>query len=51
VAYSPHQRGTERDQLGVVEAAEADATIKVACKTFEITDKHEQSRIAAMPDA
>ncbi len=39
-------RGNRADQLGVVEADDANAAIKVASKTFEITDQHEQSRIA-----
>ena len=43
-------RGNRADQLGVVEASDSEAAIKVAIKQFEITDKHEQSRIAAMPD-
>jgi len=43
-------RGNRADQLGVVEATDADTAIKLACKTFQITDKLEQSRIAAMPD-
>ena len=35
----------------IVGAASDEAAIKVAIKAFEITDKHEQSRIAAMPDS
>ncbi len=32
------------------QANDADTAIKVAIKAFEITDKHEQSRIAVVPD-
>jgi hypothetical protein len=42
--------GQRADQIGVVEAPNSDAAIKVAIKQFEITDKHEQSRNSAMPD-
>jgi len=43
-------RGNRAEQIGVVEASSPEAAIKIAFKEYEITDRHEQSRIAAMPE-
>jgi hypothetical protein len=35
------------ERLGTVEAADADEAVKVAIKTFEITDRERQRRLVA----
>ena len=44
-------QGNKAEQLGVVTAADAQAAIKAAVKEFTVSDKAQQNRLAARPDA
>ena len=42
-------RGAKADRIGVVEAPDAEQAIKRAIEKYDITDPHQQKRLAAMP--
>jgi hypothetical protein len=44
-------KGNKAEPIGTVDAADAKSAITVAIKQFQVTDKEQQKRLAARPDA
>jgi hypothetical protein len=43
-------RGNRADRIGIVQAPDAKAAIKIAIREFKITNPEDRKRVAAMPD-